>query len=71
VDTANTKDRLHTLGLAAGKIGVQVHHLLRLCNRGLIPHQKIGRLHVVSECDFKSIREVCLNRGYLRSEVTA
>lgn len=62
--------KLHTLGLAALQIGVQAHHLQRLCNRGLIPHQKIGRLHVVNEDDFGAIRAACINAGYLRRTIT-
>ena len=60
--------KLHTLGLAALQIGVQVHHLQRLCARGLIPHQKMGRLHVVDEDDFDAIRAACIHAGYLRRQ---
>lgn len=64
---AKVPDKRHTLGIAALQIGVQAHHLQRLCTRGQIPHEKIGRLHVVNESDFDTIREVCRQVGYLSS----
>ena len=55
-----------TLGLAAVRIGggVQHHHLDRLARRGLIPHQRAGRLRLVAVSDLDTIRAACVKAGY-------
>lgn len=62
-----------TLGLAAVRIGggVQHHHLHRLCQRGLIAHTRVGRLHLVRVADLDEIRAACQRAGYFRDEVLA
>ncbi len=60
-----------TLGIAATRIGVQQHHLARLAKRGLIPHTKAGRLHLVSVADLPTIREACERAGYVAEVATA
>lgn len=59
-----------TLGIAATRIGggVQVHHLARLCERGLIPFIRAGRIRLVRVDDLDHIRAVCEGIGYFRDE---
>jgi hypothetical protein len=55
-----------TLGLAAVRIGcgVQVHHLARLANQGLIPFTRAGRIRLVRVDDLPAIRAACERAGY-------
>lgn len=65
--------RMLTLGLAAVRIGggVQHHHLARLARRGLIPHERCGRLRLVAVADLEEIRAACEQRGYYHSPLRA
>lgn len=65
--------RLLTIGIAATYVGrgCQAHHVRRLIERGLIPHERVGRLYVVTEDSLDTIREQADRAGYLRAEVLA
>jgi len=58
---------LLTLGIAALKIGrgCMYNHLHRLALRNAIPHQRAGRIRLVSEADLPLIAQVCERAGYL------
>jgi hypothetical protein len=59
-------DRHYTPGMLAVRIGgVQAHHIVRLIKRGLIPHTRAGRLHLVAEKDVSEVRTALLKAGYL------
>lgn len=62
---------LHTLGMLALKIGCQVHHLQRLCDRNLIPFVMVGRNRVIADGDVPAVIEACRRAGYLRGEPAA
>lgn len=51
------------------RIGVEHWQLDRLCTRGVIPFERIGRYRVVRLRDADVIRAACRAAGYLREEL--
>src|SRR5262245_2667762 len=59
--------RLLTPGLCAVAVGVLPHQIVRLCDRGMIPQQRAGRLRVIESKDLELVRRACEAAGYLRT----
>lgn len=57
-----------TFGPAATRLGVQVYHVEKLANRGVIPFNRAGRFRFVKESDLPKIRKALIEAGYLKDE---
>lgn len=66
-----TGNTFSTPGVLALRLGVQVHHLVRLLKRGQIPFARAGRLHLIAESDVELARAALRVAGYLRDQPEA
>lgn len=64
-------DTYHTPGVLAIRLGVQVHHIVRLLKRGAIPFTRAGRFHLIREADVELARAALRAAGYLRDQQEA
>jgi DNA-binding transcriptional MerR regulator len=58
-------DALMTISVAAAYYGVSAHHLRLAADRGLVPHQRSGRLRLFAGRDREQVRRVLIENGMI------
>jgi hypothetical protein len=59
-------NELVTIGVMSLRVGILEMQLRKLCNRGKVPHKRVGRTRVFDTADTEQIRKVAIDAGYLK-----
>jgi hypothetical protein len=57
-----------TTGSAALRLRVLPHHVVRILDRGMAPHQRVGRVRLIALGDLPLLREALVAAGYLHEQ---